>query len=252
MTPNVKFYICSLEEVAERIFSFKEEFRQKVNKNYSSIFITLTDFIKEELKTKKRMTPALKKKIVNILKKEYPTQKNLQKFKENLEKEWSKVNDLFFNSIGDKCSFKWPYKTFKIGILYGVCGHYGNKHKIYVPYADFRENEFFYPAFVIGEELFHIGYWDYFEKEFKIKIDDPYEVHLKNEKFSIWQISELLPEYYLKSPPFRKFHWHKFNRISGYPWLEKIKKISDPLWKKNITFSAFVTRLHRKCKCYPK
>lgn len=251
MTPKIEFYICNLEEVAERIFSFKEEFKQKVDKSHSSIFITLPTSIKMELKTKKKPSSTLKKKVVSILKKEYPSQKNLQEFKESLEKEWLKVNNIFFNEIEKRCDFKWPRRTFKVGILFGVCGHYGYKNHIYVPYAKFKKNEFFYPAFVIGEELFHLGYWDFFENLFKIKIDDPYNIHFKDEKFSIWHISESLPEYYLKSPLFKKFNWHKFNRVSGYPWLPKIEEIINPIWKKKLTFQEFVIKTHRKCGCLP-
>ena len=251
MMPEVTFYICDLKEVIERIFSFKKEFTQKVDKSHSSILIKLPSSFKKIIKTQKEFSLTFKKKLIHVLKKEYPSEEKLQIFKKNLEKEWFKVHDLFFKYFKKKCGFRWPYKKFEVGILFGVCGHY-EENKIFVPYADFKENVFFYPSFVVGEELFHIGYWDFFERFFRIKLNDPYNFHIKDEKFSIWHISELLPEYYLKTKPFTKFGWHKFNRVSGYPWLTKIKKIADPLWKKNLSFKDFFIELHKKCGCYPK
>ncbi|MBI4980213.1 hypothetical protein HZC30_01490 [Candidatus Woesearchaeota archaeon] len=102
-------------------------------------------------------------------------------------------------------------------------------------------------------EIFHLAYWDFFEETYGIKVDDLfdelYKSHTNSEQFNFWQISELLPEYYLKLPVFAKFKWNLFDRETGYPWMKKMKVIADPLWKRKPSFSTFIVSLHEKCGC---
>lgn len=252
MIPRVEFYLCDLDEVAERIFSFRKEVIYGADKIFSSIHLNLTPPLISKISTETTLSHSTKQELIEVLKKQYPPQEELQFFKENLEKEWEKVNDLFFNELKKECGFQWKHKIFRVGILANLCGHYGEKNIVYVAYAPFKKNEFFYPAFVVAEEIFHLGYWDKWEQIFKIKVNDPDDIHCKGESFSVWHISELLPEYYLKSPAFQFFNWHKFDRVRGYPWILKIKQLADPLWRANLNFNNFILSLHRTCGCFPK
>lgn len=244
MIPQVKFHLCTPAEIAERIFSFKEELKSGADKKYFSIRIPLSSEIVQKVTTSKMLTPELKQELADFAKKAGPSKIELIRFKKELEKEWFKVNDTFFTTLQKECGFKWQYKVFKVGIVYGLASHYGFKNKAYVSFYQFKENEFFYPAFAVAEEIFHLAYWKFFEEKYGIKVDDPYKIHFKNEQFSIWQISELLPEFYLKLPPFAKFKWTLFEREAGYPWIKKMREFANPLWKKAINFEDFVTKLH--------
>lgn len=255
MIPQVKFHLCTPAEIAERIFSFKEEFKYGADKKYSSVYLPLSPEMVKNIINNETLTSTLKRELAVMVKKVSPFEKELIKFKRGLEKEWSTVNDTFFTMLQKECGFNWKYKVFKVGVVYGMTSHYGYKNNAYVSFYPFKEDEFFYPTFAVAEEIFHLAYWNFFEEVYGIKVDDLfddlYKSHTNSEQFNFWQISELLPEYYLKLPVFAKFKWNLFDRETGYPWIKKMKVLTDPLWENRISFRDFVTKLHLKCGCLP-
>jgi len=104
---------------------------------------------------------------------------------------------------------------------------------------------------IVAEEIMHIYYWNFIEKELKWKIKDPWEV--KGRKWRAWHIAELVPEYVLIEDKELKEYWlDKIDRSIGYPWIPELRKISDPIWNNKKSIKDFLIKLHRKCGCIPK
>lgn len=238
----IKFQKARLEDEAKFIFALKDSFLiSSKDKVSSCINLRLPTSLVKELLNRKRLTSKLKLKIINAIKGRLPP---LAITPQEVEREWKEVEKTVLAEFKKIFKIKLK-KNIKCYLAASICGAYINSS--IVLNATKRQP---FNAYVIAEELLHLYYWKFLERKLKWKIRDPWE--LKGKKWRAWHLSELLPEYILiENENFSQFGWNKINRCHDYPWIPKLRKIADPIWKKSKELGTFLLTLHKICSCLP-
>ncbi len=240
--PKLEFKIATKLEEAKRIYAFKEAFKSSFAlRKGSHLYILMPSLLKKKIINSNSFLD-VKRELVSYLRKNpKKTKINLDEIKEA----WKDVSGTFFREVTRLTNRKFDHSKYKCFLIFSLCGHYKEgTNKIYV------ESHLSPKAIsaICSEELLHLHYWKIIKDLFKKRRNE------LTDKFYMkpWQISEVIPEYVLiDNKAFKEFGWNKWDRSRGYPWIPKIRKTLDPIWKKRKSFDEFVINAHKRLKCLP-
>ena len=227
--PQVNFKVPSYEELAEKVYrrvkSMKENYRNNV------YYLEIHKELFNKIQNTKFMY--VKKELVEMIKKSHNLEE-LEKYKEDLEAYWKPLNKLFFENLKKITGFDSPYKEYIVYITKIIRGSYTPTNEVFTnPKEKIRTS-----GFITAEELLHIYYWSIFRKIIKDE-----ELPWMN-NYSVWEISETIPEYILTDKSFREFGWPE-NLNRKYPFIAKWKEKLDIIWKSKKNFKDFLIKAHR-------
>ncbi len=182
--PKVIFKVPSYEDVAVTIYYLIKDKKQNYRNN---IFVELPKELIDKIVSGRLET--VKKEIIKNIKEAHNTSK-LEEVKNEIEKTWQPLNDLFFNNLKKITGFDFPFDKAVVYISEIVRGMYSLENNVFInPMKNMT-------SYVIAEEIFHLHYWDIFRKTIKdVKI--PWRLSKET-----WEISEVVPEFVLTDDKF--------------------------------------------------
>ena len=217
--------------LAELIFNsikhLKNNYKEVIYINFSEDFINKiisTDFntVKEEI-------------IKKIEENEIDLKVNLMEFKNF----WKNRENLFFKKLEKILETKFN-EDFTCYFTTIFRGSYHKNNKVIINLRKSKDN--IYISHVLAEEILHLIYRDMWRKTIR-NIEQPWKINFTNQKFSIWEVSEVIPEFTLKDKEFIEFNWQHIKR--GYPFIDQIKQQLNPFWINKKNFKDFLLKVHK-------
>ncbi len=249
---NVIFKIASKQKIAEFIFDLRHTLDPKKltqTTKSSCIYTPLSLSTKKNLLGATKLSVNLRKQIIRDLKKESGLNKDiLVDFKNEVEKNWKKVEKVFFKEIKKIMPLKLK-KKYICYISNSVINAYYKDNEISLKYQSFSklniEKVMTYVTSIVAEEILHLIYFKYWNKIFDLNYSPMKVFDLGTDEYSGWHISEIVPEFILvDNLAFKKYGWDKINRTAVYFWIPKLKKKLKSLWVKG-NFKNFLIESHK-------
>lgn len=253
---KVEFKIAPPEKIAEYIYDLRhtlDKSKLEQRGGLGCIFVELNPKLKKELFYSKKLTPSLKKKLIDNIKIKLNSQiEEMSLFLEEIKKEWKKIEMIYFKEMENIFEIKENKKYICYLNNCVVSAYFGDNEISLTYFEKFKENKkkiLQDSTFVIGEEILHLIYFDYLRKIFNKNLSFEEVYGWGSDEYSGWHLVELMPEYLLvENPSFKKFGWNKINREKeGYFWIPKIRKKTDKIYNKK-NFKKFIFEIHKPLK----
>jgi hypothetical protein len=165
----------------------------------------------------------------------------LIKRKKLIEKNWSKINNIFFSEIERITENKWKYKNYKCHICAVCAGEYTIYKNSISVFAFFNKADY---LAVVAEELLHLHFWEIIKK---LKIKMRYKDWKNFKENFYWQLSECIPCLIFSHSNIKLKL--KFGKYPGWKHIRKLFKKIKPLWEDRKSFRDFLLNSIKLCKC---
>ena len=157
--------------------------------------------------------------------------------KKRIEKNWRKIEDIYFEEAAKLFKHPWPKGKYKaiLSVLNGYPWSYQEK-EFHIPWKDFPHIKVNY---VIIHETLHILFYDFWKKHF--------EGALKKDLF--WDLSEILNVIIQNKEPFLTFGGM---RAVPYPYHLEQYEILKKIFEKSTSMKEFCKKAIKFIKMYEK
>jgi len=159
-------------------------------------------------------------------------EKELIRRKNLIEKNWNKINNIFFSEIERITESKWKYKSYRCHVCCVWAGRYDNYKNEITVFAFFNKPDY---LATIAEELLHLHFWE-ITRKLKIRIEEENLKDFKNNFY--WQLSECIPCLVFSHSDIKLKL--KFGKYPDWKEVRKVFKKIRPLWDNKRNFTDFL------------
>ncbi|OYT43518.1 MAG: hypothetical protein B6U88_00840 [Candidatus Aenigmarchaeota archaeon ex4484_56] len=163
----------------------------------------------------------------------------LRKMRKEIRELWKSVEKRFFSDIVNLTNFEWKFQNYKCFLSCAWAGRYFYPKNEIEIFGFLKQID---TLNTLGEELFHLHFWNILEEKFKVNVK-----FLNSEKYTekekkLWFLSEAVVGFVLPEIGFYK------RSLWFIPWWKsdtEIKRIYynlKPLWKNRNNFMDFLER----------
>jgi|WetSurMetagenome_2_1015567.scaffolds.fasta_scaffold47883_2 hypothetical protein len=215
MIPKIKFLIAPVKVTAENLVPF---LKKETVFDWSKTFYKYYPEFKKEI-SKSKNNKEIEKTLLSFLEKSYQRDKKiLEKKKEILKKDWSKINNKIMKALSEIMETNWNTKEFYCGISLGPFNF---------RWIDYNSFDVFYKDDIKEientciHELSHFIYFKKWKEVFpKANSQEFNEPHL------VWKLSEMVPQIILNDERIQRVFKDKFG---SYDEFKDIKIKNKPL-----------------------